>query len=142
MLHSLLQALWTVVQVAAIIVPLTVVYQVLRDNRWVARTFGPHGRALRRLGFGDGAVVPLVAGVLLGIVYGAGILIQEARGGKMDRREVFLLGFFLCLCHAVVEDTLLFVVVGGDGWWILGPRVVLAVGATAVLARCLPRPRP
>ncbi|MDW7711888.1 MAG: hypothetical protein SCH98_15595 [Deferrisomatales bacterium] len=141
LLESLGSALLTVGKIALIILPLTVGYQLLRDNRWLSRRVAPYGRSFRRLGLGDGALVPLVAGLILGIVYGAGILIQEARSGRMSPREVFLLALFLCTCHAVIEDTLLFVVVGGDALWILGPRLVLAVGVTALLARFLPRER-
>ncbi|MEW6487460.1 MAG: nucleoside recognition protein [Thermodesulfobacteriota bacterium] len=141
LLDSLGRVLLTVGKIALIIVPLTVGYQLLRDNRWLSRRASPYGTAFRRLGLGQGALVPLLAGLVLGIVYGAGVLIQESRSGQMSSREVFLLSLFLCTCHAVVEDTLLFVVVGGDALWILGPRILLAVAATAVLARVLPAER-
>jgi len=137
-LDSLGRALITLAQVAAVIVPLTVGFQVLRDRPWVRRKIGPYAGSLRRLGLGEGAGVALAAGVFLGIVYGAGILIQESRSGRMSERETFLLALFLCTCHAVVEDTLLFVVVGGHGGWILGPRILLALAGTALLARTLP----
>lgn len=141
LLNSLGRALLTVGKIALIIVPLTVGYQLLRDNRWLSRRASPYGTAFRRLGLGQGALVPLLAGLVLGIVYGAGVLIQESRSGRMSSREVLLLSLFLCTCHAVVEDTLLFVVVGGDALWILGPRILLAVAATALLARVLPAER-
>ncbi len=138
---TLLATLWaavlTVGKISLIILPLTVGYQLLRDNRWVSRRAAPWARAFRRIGLGEAAAVPLLAGIVLGILYGAGILIQEARSGRMSPRELFLMTFFLCTCHAVIEDTLLFVVVGGDALWILGPRIVLAVAATALLARLL-----
>ncbi len=139
LLESLGGALLTVGKIALIILPLTVGYQILRDNRWLSRRVSPYGRSFRRLGLGEGALVPLAAGVILGIVYGAGVLIQEARAGRMSPRELFLLALFLCTCHAVIEDTLLFVVVGGDALWMLGPRLVLAVAATGLFARFLPR---
>ncbi len=140
-LGSVWQALLTVGQVALVIVPLTVVYQVLRDSPWVHRRLRPYQGAFRRIGLGEGALVALATGVVLGIVYGAGILIHEARQGKMSPRELFLLALFLCTCHAVIEDTLLFVVVGGRAAWMLGPRVLLAVAATAGLTWILGRRR-
>jgi hypothetical protein len=45
------------------------------------------------------------------------------------------MGLFLATCHAVVEDTLIFVVIGGNGWIMLGVRIAIAVGLTALLAR-------
>lgn len=47
------------------------------------------------------------------------------------------MGLFLATCHAVVEDTLIFVVLGGNGWIMLGVRLLLAVGLTALVARML-----
>jgi len=140
--HSVGRALLTVGEIALIIFPLTVGYQVLRDNRWLRRRAAPWRVAVRRLGLGEASVVPLAAGLVLGIVYGAGVLIEEARAGAMSRREVFLLALFLCTCHAVIEDTLLFVVMGADPLWVLGPRIALAVGATAGLAKLLPARAP
>ena len=141
-IQTLFEAILTVGKISLIIIPLTVIYQILRDNRWLSRKLSPHGRVFRRIGLGPGAMVSLATGIVLGIVYGAGILIHEAREGKMSKREVFLLSLFLCTCHAVFEDTLLFVVVGGDALWILVPRIILAVLATAVLGRFLSRSSP
>ena len=53
----------------------------------------------------------------------------------MSRRELFLTGLFLATCHAVVEDVLIFVVLGGDAVTMLGMRLVLAVLLTAGVAR-------
>lgn len=58
-----------------------------------------------------------------------------AQEKRLPRRELFLMGLFLATCHAVVEDTLIFVAIGGNGWVILGVRIVIAVGMTALLAR-------
>jgi hypothetical protein len=44
------------------------------------------------------------------------------------------MGLFLATCHAVVEDTLIFVVIGGNGWIMLGVRLLIAFGLTAALA--------
>jgi hypothetical protein len=44
------------------------------------------------------------------------------------------MGLFLATCHAVVEDTLIFVVDGGNGWIMLGVRLLFAFGLTAALA--------
>ncbi len=78
---------------------------------------------MRCLGLGRSAVLPLFTGVFLGIAYGAGIIIRSAAAGQMDRRELFLTGLFLATCHAVIEDVLIFVVLGGDGVVMLGLRL-------------------
>lgn len=59
-------------------------------------------------------IFSLVVGYILGITYGAGILINEAKSGSMNRADLFFVGTFLMIAHAVIEDTLLFVIFGAD----------------------------
>jgi hypothetical protein len=57
-----------------------------------------------------------------------------AQEKRLPSRELFLMGLFLATCNAVVEDTLIFVVIGGSGWIMLGVRLLIAFGLTAALA--------
>jgi len=90
---------------------------------------------LARLGLSPGSLVPLLAGLFLGLIYGAGILLSLSDEQNLPRQERLALAVFLVTCHAVVEDTALFVLLGGSALAMLGPRIILAVGLTAWLAR-------
>lgn len=118
-----------------IIVPLVTLFEVFRYLPVFRRIGDAVEPLMRGMGLGREASVPLFTGIFLGIAYGAGIIIRVAQQKRLPRRELFLMGLFLATCHAVVEDTLIFVVIGGDAWLILGIRIVLAVLLTAVLAR-------
>ena len=76
-------------------------------------------------------LMSMTAGLFLGLVYGAGVIIKAGREGNLDKKDLFLIALFLSSCHAVVEDTILFVAVGGNFFWILGTRLVVAVTVTA-----------
>lgn len=118
-----------------IVVPLMVIFEVLRYAR-IFRLVGARTEpAMRCLGLGRSAVLPLFTGIFLGIAYGAGIIIRSAAAGQMSRRELFLTGLFLATCHAVIEDVLIFVVLGGDAVVMLGLRLALAILLTGLLAR-------
>ncbi len=69
----------------------------------------------------------IIAGQLLGITYGAGILIREANRGTLSRKDIFFIGTFLMICHSIIEDVLLFVLFGANYWVIVGVRVTAAV---------------
>lgn len=117
-----------------IVVPLVAVFEVLRHVSFF-RVIGARTEPVMRcLGLGRSAVLPLFTGIFLGIAYGAGIIIRSAATGQLDRRELFLTGLFLATCHAVIEDVLIFVVLGGDAIIMLGLRLVLAILLTACLA--------
>ena len=90
---------------------------------------------LRVIGIGREASNVTIIGFTLGLSIGAGLLVREARTGKMSRRDIFLTMAFLGLCHSVIEDTLLILLMGADLSAILWTRLVFAVMVTAMLAR-------
>lgn len=118
-----------------IIVPLVTLFEVLRYLPVFRRSRRGVEALMRGMGLSPEAAVPLFTGIFLGIAYGAGIIIRVSQEKGLSRRELFVVGLFLATCHAVVEDTLLFVVLGGNGWIMLGMRLLLAVGLTLLLAR-------
>jgi len=68
----------------------------------------------------------IAAGLLLGITYGAGIIISEAKKGTLTKVDIFYIGTFLMICHSIIEDILLFVIFGANAWMILAIRVGMA----------------
>lgn len=90
---------------------------------------------LRVIGVGREASNVTIIGFTLGLSIGAGLLIREARTGNLSRRDIFLTMAFLGICHSVIEDTLLILLMGADLGAILWTRLVLAIIVTATIAR-------
>jgi hypothetical protein len=140
LLDSLLAACQLGLKLVLIIVPLVTIFELLRYLSFFRRVGKGVEPLMKGMGLSRSAAAPLFTGIFLGIAYGAGIIIRVARQNNLSRREVFLVGLFLATCHAVIEDTLIFVVIGGNFWIMLGVRLVLAVFLTALLAWLWPRP--
>ncbi len=123
------------VKLILIIVPLVTAFELLRHLPVFRRAGNLVEPVMKGVGLTRDAAVPLFTGIFLGIAYGAGIIIRVARQKGLPDRELFLMGLFLATCHSVVEDILIFVVIGGNGLVILGVRLGLAALLTALLAR-------
>lgn len=80
----------------------------------------------RYLGISETASTPLLVGILFGITYGAGAIIASYQAGEMNKKDVILIGLFLCFCHAIIEDTLLFISFGAKWYLIVLVRFCLA----------------
>jgi len=94
---------------------------------------------LAMLGIGKTAANFMIVGLTLGISFGGGLMINEARSGKLGKQDIFMVMFFLALCHSIIEDTLLMMLLGADLSAILWGRIIFALIATALLARLLPK---
>ena len=75
-----------------------------------------------------------VVGMVMGISYGGALIIRETNSGSMDRREVFFSLALMGLSHALIEDTLLMIALGGHWIGILVGRVVFSLLVIYLLA--------
>ena len=77
--------------------------------------------------------MPLLIGLLAGITYGAGAILASFSSNEMNKKDVVLVSIFLCICHGIIEDTLLFAAIGSIGWVIFVIRLVLAIVITLIV---------
>ncbi|WP_347491615.1 nucleoside recognition domain-containing protein [Desulfoscipio sp. XC116] len=119
----------------SIVIPIMVMLELAKDMQILDRMANWMASPLKIFGFSPKAAFPLLVGIIFGIAYGAGVLIEEARSGRLNWKDLFLINVFLSICHAVVEDTALFMAVGADGLIILLGRFMAAVLLTFLISR-------
>ncbi|AKI93666.1 nucleoside recognition domain-containing protein [Bacillus subtilis] len=123
-----------VLQLAAIVIPLMIIIQFLRDLGWLLRFSRWLSPFTQLLGMNKNTSMTMVAGLTIGLAYGAGVMIKAVEDDGVSRRDMTLAFIFLVACHAVVEDTLVFIPLGIPVWPLLLIRVTTAVLLTMAIA--------
>ncbi|TFJ93328.1 nucleoside recognition domain-containing protein [Lentibacillus salicampi] len=134
LLHGLQTALVAIVQLALIVIPLMIAMQFFREKGWLTAISDKLGPFTRILGMEKKTSMTLVAGLTIGLAYGAGLMIQAVKEDGISRRDMYLALIFLVSCHAVVEDTLVFIPLGIPVWPLLLIRLVTAILLTMSVA--------
>src|SRR5690625_1121079 len=127
-------AIIAVLQLSAVIFPLMLAMQFLREKGWLdalSRVFAPFTRFL---GMKENTSFTLVTGLTIGLAFGAGVMIQAVKEDGVSRKDMMLALIFLVTCHAVVEDTVIFIPLGIPVWPLLVIRFVMAVVLTMFVA--------
>jgi len=94
---------------------------------------------LKQIGIGPKASAITVIGLTMGLSYGGGLIIGEAKSGNVGREDVFYSLTLMGLCHSLIEDTLLLLLIGGHLSGILWGRLFFALIAMAVIVRIVRR---
>jgi hypothetical protein len=134
-MNFILKILTTAGQIIALMSIVMLVYELLiywkqthtikRKLNFITRFFGMSANAL-------GA---WLVGFFIGIAYGAGILFQMNKNHKLTHKDISLLTISMCIVHALVEDTIFYVVVGANAWWILGTRLLALIIILRLVSR-------
>jgi hypothetical protein len=123
--------------VFAIVMPLLILLEIIRHYGILQKAVKHVSPFTKRIGFQDDSVFPLMAGILFGLSYGAGVLLGEARKGRIAGDQAFLIAVFLGLFHAAIEDILLFTSQGAIWWIMVSVRLITAIAVTSLTAAWL-----
>jgi len=112
-------------KIIGIIIGLMVVMDLSREFGLMDRITAALSVPMKFLGMDRKTSVVTAVGLLLGLAYGAGLIIDETRKNNIKKDEILATNIFLGTNHALIEDTLIFVAVGaGLGWILLGRLLV------------------
>ncbi|MEO0391633.1 MAG: nucleoside recognition domain-containing protein [Pseudomonadota bacterium] len=90
---------------------------------------------LRVIGI-DRRLAPMsTVGLLLGLIYCTGMMIQASREHDFSPRAKLLALSLISFCHGLVEGTLLFLALGADIWIVLVARLIFTFAFMAIMAK-------
>nr|WP_223701340.1 nucleoside recognition domain-containing protein [Sutcliffiella deserti] len=133
-LEAVQRGVMGILQLALIVIPLMAAVQFMKELGWLAvfsRWMSPFTRAM---GMKENTSTTMAAGLLIGLAYGAGVMIQAVKEDNVSKKDITLAFIFLVSCHAVIEDTLIFIPLGIPVWPLLVIRIITAIVLTITVA--------
>ncbi len=82
---------------------------------------------LKILGMTKETTTILIVGFIAGIVSGSGLLLKNVQEQKLSKKDLFCSISVMGLAHALIEDTILLMLLGASAWVTLGVRFVFTV---------------
>ena len=117
----------SLVKIAVIIISLMVIIEMMREFGVMNRITRVLEIPMKALGMDRRTSFVAAVGLLLGLAYGAGLIIEETDRSEIGRREILATNLFLGTNHALIEDSLIFAAVGAKLGWIVMGRLVFGV---------------
>lgn len=127
------RTLWgLLLKMVPLVIGLNILQNLLREFRIIDWLTVPLKPVMKLFGLPYPVTFLWIVANTLGLAYGGAVMIAEADKGELDPEDIGLLNTHIALSHSMLEDTILFAVLGvGVGWLIL-PRLTLAVAAVWV----------
>ncbi len=135
LIEGIVGSLSSIYSIAKIVIPLMVILQIAKDYNILDKISKSFEFVAKFFNMSRESSLPLLVGIIFGLSYGAGVIIQAAKEGNLSKKDTFLISAFLVICHAIIEDTLIFVAVGANGYILLGLRTFAAAVITYILSK-------
>ena len=103
-----------------------------RMDRLLDTVFAP---LLILLGINPKAATCVVVGFSMGLLYGSGVIIKESQTAALSKKDIFCAVTLIGLAHALIEDTLLMLLINGDISGTVGLRLLFAVMFSLLITR-------
>ncbi|MBU5455416.1 nucleoside recognition domain-containing protein [Caproiciproducens sp. MSJ-32] len=125
--ESTIGSIDSVLSMAKIIIPLMIVMEILKDAKILEKISKKLKPIAKLFDISNESVFPLMIGMVFGLIYGAGIIIESIEEENLKKKDLYIIIIFLVACHAIFEDTFIFVAVGANLWLLFFTRLTVAL---------------
>jgi spore maturation protein SpmB len=131
-LNNLIAFIWSI---AKVLIPIMIIIEIFKDTKLIDKLSDAIKPVSKFFTISEKSGVSLLFGIVFGLTIGAGAVIQSVKDYNIDKRSVLLITMFLSMCHAVIEDSMLFGAAGANVIALILARLISAVFITFVLSR-------
>ena len=122
-----LSQLKMVVMVIGIIYSLMVIQRLIEAYNLLPKLSKFLSPLMRLFGLSHQAAYMWLVGNVLGISYGAAVMVELEEKGIITREDANDVNYHLIMNHSMLEDTIVFAVTGISAWWIISTRILFAM---------------
>lgn len=122
-----ISALKLSVKIVVLITLLMILQKILLEfkiTNILSNIFSP---LLKLMGLPETTSFLWIVANLLGLAYGSAVMIEEVQSGRLAKQDADLLNYHIAISHSNLEDLILFAAIGVSAWWLLLPRIGIAV---------------
>lgn len=122
-----LDTLLLLIKVAVLVFLIMIAQRLMEEYRvtdGLSRVFAP---LMRVFGLPSDASILWIVINVVGYAYGAGIVVERVKGGKMKSQSADLFNHHAAISHSLFEDTALYLAIGVPLFWLVFPRLLLAL---------------
>lgn len=92
--------------------------------KWLSKPLYPF---LAVMGLPKSTSLSFIIANAIGLAYGSAVIMEQVEEKKVTKQEADLLNHHIAISHSQLEDPLLFLTVNLPIWWLIWPRIVLAI---------------
>ncbi len=137
LLQWIIDQLRNYIMIFLIILGLMIFLSILKKTGIMQKLNNLMKPGLRFIGMSKNAAPVTIIGLTLGLSYGGGIIIKEAKEKMLSKKDVFLSLSLMDLSHSLIEDTLLMVAIGASLIGILVARIMFSIIIIFILIKII-----
>lgn len=134
---GIIGSLSTVFKMAYIIIPIMIILEIIKYFGMIDKITSIFSPFLKNIGLSYKATFPLLIGVFLGITYSSGVMLDSIERDELTNKEITLILIFLVVCHAIIEDTFIFWLLGSNFFILFFGRIIGAILITGVFSKLI-----
>lgn len=139
MIEDLLKSFWgsleNLLDLAIIIIPLLIFIEILKEIGIIDRFGKLFSPLMKLLKLPKDSILPVSVGFLIGLTYGAGVIISVSREKNFSTKDLTKILILVGVSHALVEETVIFAGIGANAWIVISARVLSAIVATMIYSK-------
>ena len=119
-------------RIFGIVMAIMVVLEGMTVLGWTDKLYAVSRPLIRLIGLSDRVTILWVTAVVFGLMYGAAVIQEMAKQEDLTKAELEHLHISVGINHSMVEDPLLFMALGMNGFWLWIPKLLMAAVAVYV----------